>query len=150
MSETTLEPVPKAQAVGPRHERLPDTRNSITHNSDISGHEGCIVGGLYRVGRPCELSSRWEERAAPLGGLLDSIGILTSVSFQHGVPLETLVGKCSHCRFEPSGWTKNPEIVHTTSVLDFVLRWLGVTFLADADGTPASNTDDDNAEASDE
>ena len=148
MSETTSEPVQKAEPMGPRRERLPDTRKSITHKFDISGHEGYIIVGLYQDGRPGELFLTMGKEGSTLGGLLDSIGILTSVSLQYGVPLEALVRKFSHCRFEPSGWTKNPDIRQATSIVDYIFRWLGVTFLADADGEPASHND--NMEASDE
>ena len=81
------------------------------------------------------------KEGSTLGGLLDSIGILTSVSLQYGVPLETLVRKFSHCRFEPSGWTKNPEIEQATSIVDYIFRWLEVTFLTEGtDGKPASES----------
>ena len=133
MSKTTSEPVPKAAAERPKRERLPDTRNSITHKFDISGHEGYIVVGLYQDGRPGELFLTMGKEGSTLGGLLDSIGILTSVSLQYGVPLDALVRKFSHCRFEPSGWTKNPDIRQATSIVDYIFRWLGVMFLSDGD-----------------
>ena len=149
MSETKTEPVPKAEPVGPRRERLPDTRNSITHKFDISGHEGYIVVGLYPDGRPGELFLTMGKEGSTLGGLLDSIGILTSVSLQYGVPLDALVQKFSHCRFEPSGWTKNPDIRQATSIVDYIFRWLGATFSAEGKDSPASVTGDESAEASD-
>ena len=145
MTETTT-----SEPVGPRRERLPDTRNSITHKFDISGHEGYIIVGLYEDGRPGELFLTMGKEGSTLGGLLDSIGILTSVSLQYGVPLEALVRKFSHCRFEPSGWTKNPDIRQATSIVDYIFRWLGARFLADADGEQDSHTESENAEVSDD
>jgi ribonucleoside-diphosphate reductase alpha chain len=148
MSETISDPAPKAESASLRRERLPDTRNSITHKFDISGHEGYIVVGLYQDGRPGELFLTMGKEGSTLGGLLDSIGILTSVSLQYGVPLEALVRKFSHCRFEPSGWTKNPDIREATSIVDYIFRWLGAKFLTEADGESASANA--NAEVSDE
>ncbi len=147
MAETSSELLPKAETVRPKRERLPDTRNSITHKFDISGHEGYIVVGLYEDGRPGELFLIMGKEGSTLGGLLDSIGILTSVSLQYGVPLEALVRKFSHCRFEPSGWTKNPDIRQATSIVDYIFRWLGVMFLADGEGEPVpqqNNTEPSN------
>ena len=117
----------------PRRERLPDTRKSIIHKFDISGNEGYIIVGLYDDGRPGELFLTMGKEGSTLGGLLDSIGILTSVSLQYGVPLDAVVRKFSHCRFEPSGWTKNPEIGQAKSIVDYIFRWLGATFLAKGD-----------------
>jgi ribonucleoside-diphosphate reductase alpha chain len=148
MSETSSELLPKANTGGPKRERLPETRKSITHKFDISGHEGYIVVGLYEDGRPGELFLTMGKEGSTLGGLLDSIGILTSVSLQYGVPLEALVQKFSHCRFEPSGWTKNPDIRQARSIVDYIFRWLGVMFLADGESEPASHND--NVEAFDE
>ena len=54
---------------------------------------------------------------------------MTSVSLQYGVPLESLVNKFSHKRFEPSGFTNNEEIRFATSIIDYVFRWLGLKFL---------------------
>ena len=140
MTKITSEPqFPILEPVGPRRERLPDTRRSITHKFDVSGHDGYIVVGLYQDGRPGELFLTMGKEGSTLGGLLDSIGILTSVALQYGVPLEALVRKFSHCRFEPSGWTKNPDIRQAKSIVDYIFRWLELTFLAD--GEPASPND---------
>ncbi len=117
------------EARSPRRERLPDTRKSITHKFNISGHEGYLTVGLFDDGRPGELFIIIGKEGSTMGGLLDSVGILTSVALQFGVPLEALVRKFSHVRFEPSGWTKNPEIREATSIVDYICRWLGHLFL---------------------
>ena len=148
MFETKPDPAPKAESANLRRERLPATRNSVTHKFDISGHEGYIVVGLYHDGRPGELFLTMGKEGSTLGGLLDAIGILTSVSLQYGVPIEALVRKFSHCRFEPSGWTKNPDIRQATSIVDYIFRWLGARFLADGDDELAS--ENANGEACDE
>jgi ribonucleoside-diphosphate reductase alpha chain len=56
-----------------------------------------------------------------------------SLLFQYGVPLAHLVEKFGHMRFEPSGWTGNPEIGFAKSIVDYVFRWLGNRFLSESE-----------------
>lgn len=113
----------------PRRERLPDTRNSITHKFSVAGHEGYITVGLYPDGRPGELFITMAKEGSTIGGLMDCFGTAVSMSLQYGVPLEVYVNKFSYTRFEPMGFTKNPEIRTATSIVDYIFRWLGITFL---------------------
>ncbi len=113
----------------PRRERLPDTRRSITHKFSISGHEGYITVGLYPDGRPGELFITMAKEGSTIGGLMDCFGTAVSMSLQYGVPLEVYVSKFSHTRFEPMGFTKNPDIRIAKSLVDYIFRWLGITFL---------------------
>ena len=113
----------------PRRERLPDTRNSVTHKFSISGHEGFINVGLYPDGRPGEVFITMAKEGSTIGGLMDSFGTAISISLQYGVPLEVLVNKFSHTRFEPMGHTTNPDIRIAKSLVDYIFRWLGLTFL---------------------
>ena len=113
----------------PRRERLPDTRQSITHKFNISGHEGYITVGLYPDGRPGELFITMAKEGSTIGGLMDCFGTAVSMSLQYGVPLEVYVNKFSHTRFEPMGFTKNPDIRIAKSIVDYIFRWLGITFL---------------------
>ncbi len=113
----------------PRRERLPDTRQSITHKFNISGHEGYITVGLYPDGRPGELFITMAKEGSTIGGLMDCFGTAVSMSLQYGVPLEVYVNKFSHTRFEPWGYTKNPDIQIAKSLVDYIFRWLGITFL---------------------
>jgi ribonucleoside-diphosphate reductase alpha chain len=115
--------------VKPRRERLPDTRNSVTHKFSIAGHEGYINVGLYPDGRPGEVFITMAKEGSTIGGLMDSFGTAISISLQYGVPLEVLVNKFSHTRFEPNGHTTNPDIRIAKSVVDYIFRWLGLTFL---------------------
>ena len=117
------------QLTAPRRERLPDTRNSITHKFSISGHEGYITVGLYPDGRPGELFIIMAKEGSTIGGLMDCFGTAISMSLQYGVPLEVYVNKFSHTRFEPMGYTKNPDIRIAKSIVDYIFRWLGITFL---------------------
>lgn len=113
----------------PRRERLPDTRKSVTHKFSISGHEGYITVGLYPDGRPGELFITMAKEGSTIGGLMDCFGTAVSMSLQYGVPLEVYVNKFSHTRFEPMGFTKNPDIKIAKSLVDYIFRWLGMTFL---------------------
>jgi len=111
-----------------RH-RMPDTRNSMTHRFEIAGHEGYITVGLYEDEQPGELFITMSKEGSTIGGLMDTVGTLTSIALQYGVPLESLVKKFAYQRFEPSGFTKNPDIRHATSITDYVFRWLACQFI---------------------
>jgi ribonucleoside-diphosphate reductase alpha chain len=117
------------QKAAPRRERLPDTRKSVTHKFSIAGHEGYITVGLYDDGRPGELFITMAKEGSTVGGLMDCFGTAVSMSMQYGVPLEVYVNKFSHTRFEPMGHTKNPDIRIAKSLVDYIFRWLGITFL---------------------
>ena len=114
----------------PRRERLEDTRSSVTHKFNIAGHEGYINVGLYPDGRPGEVFITMAKEGSTIGGLMDSFGTSTSIALQYGVPLEVLVNKFTHTRFEPMGHTSNPDIRIAKSIVDYIFRWLGITFLA--------------------
>jgi ribonucleoside-diphosphate reductase alpha chain len=113
----------------PLRRRLSDTRTAVTHKFDIAGHEGYLTVGTYEDGRPGELFITMAKEGSTIGGLMDSIGTLTSLALQYGVPLEALVKKFAHQRFEPSGFTKNPEIRNASSITDYVFRWMAFQFI---------------------
>jgi len=113
----------------PIRHRMPDTRMSLTHRFEIAGHEGYITVGLYEDGQPGELFITMSKEGSTIGGLMDTVGTLTSIALQYGVPLESLVKKFAYQRFEPSGFTKNPDIRNTTSIADYVFRYLGCQFI---------------------
>ncbi len=113
----------------PRRERLPDTRQSVTHKFNMAGHEGYITVGLYPDGRPGELFITMAKEGSTIGGLMDCFGTAISINLQYGTPLEVLVNKFSHTRFEPMGHTTNPDIRIAKSIVDYIFRWLGITFL---------------------
>src|SRR5213078_4019304 len=119
----------RAQAVQPLRRRLPETRTAITHKFDIAGHEGYLTVGLFDNGQPGELFITMAKEGSTIGGLMDCIGTLTSMALQYGVPLEALVKKFAHQRFEPSGFTKNPEIRSASSIIDYVFRWMAIQFI---------------------
>jgi len=115
---------------GPRRRRLPDERQSITHKFDIAGHEGYITVGLYEDGQPGELFLTMAKEGSTISGFADAFAQAVSYALQYGVPLQDLVDKFSHVRFEPSGMTKNPDIRFAKSIVDYIFRWLAVKFLS--------------------
>jgi ribonucleoside-diphosphate reductase alpha chain len=111
-----------------RH-RLPNERHSLTHKFGIAGHEGYITVGLYKDGTPGELFIRMAKEGSTVSGLMDSFATAVSLALQHGVPIKLLCDKFSHTRFEPSGFTGNPEIPIAKSIMDYIFRWLELRFV---------------------
>jgi ribonucleoside-diphosphate reductase alpha chain len=119
----------REQVGRPQRRRLPETRKAINHKFNIAGHEGYLNVGLFDDGQPGELFITMAKEGSTIGGLMDSIATLTSMSLQYGVPLEALVKKFSHQRFEPSGFTRNPDIRNASSIIDYVFRWMAFQFI---------------------
>jgi ribonucleoside-diphosphate reductase alpha chain len=119
----------RAQALQPVRNRMPETRMSLTHKFEIAGHEGYFTVGLFENQQPGELFIQMAKEGSTIGGLMDTVATLTSMALQYGVPLESLVKKFAYQRFEPSGFTKNPDIRNATSITDYVFRWLGCHFI---------------------
>ena len=112
-----------------RRHKLPDERISVTHKFNIAGHEGYITAGLYKNGMPGELFITMAKEGSTVSGLMDSFACATSIALQHGVPLRLLIDKFAHTRFEPSGWSNNPDIGFAKSIMDYIFRWLELRFL---------------------
>jgi ribonucleoside-diphosphate reductase alpha chain len=110
--------------------KLPDERRAITHKFDIQGHEGYITVGIYEDGTPGEIFLVMSKEGSTISGLMDAFATSISLALQYGVPLEVLVKKFAHTRFEPSGFTKNPEIPIAKSITDYIFRWLASKFLS--------------------
>ncbi|MCX8107183.1 MAG: vitamin B12-dependent ribonucleotide reductase, partial [Verrucomicrobiae bacterium] len=113
----------------PIRRRLPDTRKAVNHKFNIAGHDGYLSVGLFDDGQPGELFITMAKEGSTIGGLMDTVATLTSIALQYGVPLEDLVRKFSHQRFEPSGITSNKEIRNASSIIDYIFRWLALEFL---------------------
>jgi ribonucleoside-diphosphate reductase alpha chain len=136
-----------ANAMLPLRQRLPDTRQSLTHKFRVGDCEGYITVGLFQDGRPGEVFIKVAKDGTAISGLADTVGVLTSLALQYGVPVETLARKFEYVRFEPSGWTQNEEIRQAHSLIDYVFRWLGMQFsptyrnsyrkVAPSDGVPS-------------
>jgi ribonucleoside-diphosphate reductase alpha chain len=114
----------------PARRKLPDERHAITHKFQIAGHEGYITVGMYEDGKPGEIFLVMAKEGSTISGLMDAFATSISMALQYGVPLEALVEKFSHVRFEPSGFTKNPEIPYAKSITDYIFRWLASKFLS--------------------
>jgi ribonucleoside-diphosphate reductase alpha chain len=110
--------------------KLPDERRSITHKFSLGNHDGYITVGMYDDGTPGEIFIKMSKEGATLSGLMDGIALSISIGLQYGVPLKALVDKLMNTRFEPSGFTANPEIRFASSVLDYIARWLGGKFIS--------------------
>lgn len=119
----------------PARRKLPDERVSITHKFSIGGHEGYITVGMYEDGSPGEIFITMAKEGSTISGLMDSLAVAVSLTLQYGVPLQFLVDKFAHVRFEPSGWTGNRQIPYAKSIVDYIFRWLGIKFLGPEYGT---------------
>ncbi len=112
-----------------RH-KLADERQALTHKFSINEHEGYITVGLYENGQPGEIFLTMAKEGSTISGLMDAFATAISIALQYGVPLHTLVDKFSHTRFEPSGFTKNPEIPIAKSIMDYIFRYLASRFMS--------------------
>ena len=118
-----------AAEVQPVRRRLPDEREAITHKFSIAGHEGYLTVGLFEDGQPGEIFLRMSKEGSTVSGMMDAFATAISVSLQYGVPLESLIRKFSHMRFEPAGFTGNKDVPIAKSITDYIFRWLAVKFL---------------------
>ena len=128
--DTGEEKSERSDALQPIRKRLPDERQSVTHKFSVAGHDGYITVGFYDDGSPGEVFLKMSKEGSVISGLIDTIATMTSILLQYGVPLESLVDKFSHVRFEPSGFTSNQDIPIAKSIIDYVFRWLGQKFLS--------------------
>ena len=119
-----------AVAGKPTRRKLPDERVAITHKFSVEGQEGYVTVGLYEDGKPGELFITMAKEGSTLSGVMDAFATAVSLTLQYGVPLEFLVNKFSHVRFEPSGWTNNAQIPYAKSVIDYIFRWMASKFLS--------------------
>ena len=114
----------------PKRRKLPDERHAITHKFDVAGHEGYITVGMFEDGTPGEIFLVMAKEGSTISGFADAFAQAISYALQYGVPLQALVDKFSHARFEPSGMTKNPEVRFAKSIVDYIFRWMATKFLS--------------------
>ena len=124
IEEANLNAPPRAV----RH-KLKEERMSVTHKFNIGGHEGYIIVGLYPDGDPGEIFIKMAKEGSTVSGLMDSFALAVVISLQHGVPLKLFCEKFAHTRFEPSGWSSNPDIGFAKSIMDYIFRWLQLRFM---------------------
>ncbi len=125
----------------PFRRRLSNERQSITHKFSIAGHEGYYTVGLFDDGAPGEFFIKMSKEGSTLSGIMDSLALSISLNLQYGVPLEVLVSKFTHSRFEPSGMTSNNEIPIVKSIMDYIGRWFALKFLTKAEAKKYHNND---------
>jgi ribonucleoside-diphosphate reductase alpha chain len=113
----------------PLRKRLPAERNALTHRFEVGGHEGYITVGLYDDGQPGEIFLKMAKEGSTVSGLMDAFATAVSLALQYGVPLQALVDKLSHTRFDPQGFTKNPEVPIAKSLMDYIFRWMASRFM---------------------
>jgi len=125
-------PSPEQQELFTRamRRKLPSERSSITHKFSIGGHEGCLTVGKYEDGTPGEIFIKMAKEGSTLSGIMDAFALSVSIALQYGVPMRALVDKFVNSRFEPSGYTGNPEIRYAKSIVDYIGRWLGAKFIS--------------------
>jgi len=128
---------------GTKRRKLPAERNSITHKFSVGGHEGYITVGMYDDRQPGEIFIKMAKEGSTLSGIMDAFALSVSISLQYGVPLRALVDKFVNSRFEPSGYTGNPDIRYAKSIVDYIGRWVGGKFISpdylDHDATQAQD-----------
>jgi len=117
----------------PLRKRLPAERNALTHRFEVGGHEGYITVGLYDDGQPGEIFLKMAKEGSTVSGLMDAFATAVSLALQYGVPLQALVDKLSHTRFDPQGFTKNPEVPIAKSLMDYIFRWMASRFMPQED-----------------
>src|SRR3954470_23166747 len=131
-AETSAVKIEEEVTFGPPkavRKRLPDERLGVTHKFSVAGHDGYITVGLYEDGQPGEIFIRMAKEGSTVSGLMDSFATAISIALQHGVPLRLMCEKFAHTRFEPSGWSGNPEIGFAKSIMDYIFRWMHLRFL---------------------
>jgi len=135
VSEAVVSPVPtqgngdSSSVKAPFRRRLPDERRALTHHFSVGGQEGYLTVGLYEDGLPGEVFITMSKEGSTVSGLMDCFATAVSLALQYGVPLKVLCQKFSHTRFEPSGFTGNPEIGYAKSLMDYMFRWLALRYL---------------------
>jgi len=129
-------PAPTRRPGEPYRRRLPDERESITHKFRVGDQEGYVTVGLYEDGSPGEVFVTISKEGSTIRGLMDSVAVLTSLALQYGVPVDDLARKFSGVRFEPHGFTNDPDLPQATSIVDYIFRWLSERFGAEARARP--------------
>jgi ribonucleoside-diphosphate reductase alpha chain len=123
----------EAQAEGadprPVRRRMPKERQSITHKFSVGGHEGYITAGMYEDGTVGEIFlTDVGKEGSTIKGMMNAFATAMSIGLQYGVPLETFVEKFAFMRFEPEGYTGNPEVPFAKSMPDYIVRWMAARF----------------------
>lgn len=107
---------------------LPQTRSSITHKFSIDGVEGYLTIGMHGDGRPGEIFIKIAKDGSTLSGMCQGFCRAFSLALQYGLPVREAVARFRDMRFEPMGVTSNPEIPEASSIIDYVARFMELSF----------------------
>ena len=116
-----------------QRKKMPADVKSLRHKFSIAGHEGYIHCGMYEDGKLGEVFIRVAKEGSTISGLMEAIGVMMSVALQSGVPVDTIIRKFVHWRFEPAGFTTNQDIPIAKSILDYIGKYLAINFLSAED-----------------
>ncbi|WP_295246833.1 TSCPD domain-containing protein [uncultured Brevundimonas sp.] len=126
--------------------KLPDRRKGYIQKAAVGGHKVYIHTGEYEDGELGEIFIDMHKEGAAFRSLMNNFAIAISIGLQYGVPLDEFVDAFVFTRFEPAGRvTGNDSIKSATSILDYIFRELGVSYLERAELANAG-TDDLNAD----
>jgi ribonucleoside-diphosphate reductase alpha chain len=114
----------------PTRRRLPKSRPSRTTSFSVGGAEGYMTAGSYPDDGLGEVFLKMGKQGSTLAGVMDAFSIAISVALQHGVPLETYVGKFTNLKFEPAGLTDDPDVRMAQSIMDYIFRRLALDYLS--------------------
>lgn len=103
---------------------LPTTRDSITHKFSVGGHEGYLTIGLYADGSPGEIFLKMSKEGSTMSGMCQAFCRAFSLSMQLGLSLEDAVIRFKGMRFEPMGYTSNPDVPEASSIVDYIAKYL--------------------------
>lgn len=126
-------PAPSAPAApaAPKRQRPARARRGTTYEFDLAGLEGRLTVTELPDGRPGEVFLKVSKQGSTLSGLCETLSLMTSLALQHQVPLVEVVRRLLNQRFEPAGYTSDPEVPDATSLADYLGRRLAVDYLDD-------------------
>ncbi|HEY8617703.1 ribonucleotide reductase [Phenylobacterium sp.] len=110
--------------------KLPDRRKGYIQKAAVGGHKVYIHTGEYDDGELGEIFIDMHKEGAAFRSLMNNFAIAISIGLQYGVPLDEFVDAFVFTRFEPAGpVTGNDTVKSATSILDYIFRELGVSYL---------------------
>lgn len=124
LTEKGAESYPTDARYGSGRRKLRKDGVSLRHKFDVGDMEGYLHIGVFEDGLPAELFITGTKQGSTISGLLDCLAIVTSLALQYGVPLDVMASKLAGTRFEPAGLTSNSQIPTTTSLADYIFRYM--------------------------
>ncbi len=110
-------------------QKLPRSRSGVTTSFEVGDADGYMIVSRYDDSdTPGEVFLKLGKQGSTVAGLVDAFSLMLSLALQYGVPLETITQKLSEMRFEPMGYTDDPEIPQVKSIVDYVARRLALDF----------------------